>query len=555
MIRNNTRNLIVLSMCVLGLTVFCMPTVNAQVALRNSPIVPEKDQAYLGDGKVEELPREIKAQGDFAALYDAVDKEDSLRLKQLLDAGADINDVDEDGLTVLMYAVVDKKKKIIPQLLQAGADVNASVEDGFTILMNECKEGHADTVKQLLKTNVDVNVADKDGLTALMYASDQGNAAIVKQLLKAGANVNVADKNGWTPLMYANSKSKGAVKQLLKAGANVNAVDKDGDTVLIQASYQGNTDIVKELLKAGANVNTADKDGVTALMAALKGDYDDRHLWEKEIDNSSLHIARLLLKAGADVNTKNQEGKTALDLTHNCDMIKLLVSAGAKIRKGDELSTYSCIGDTKKVKELLATGANVNAKDSSGDPALKYAAGQGNIPLLQVLLKAGADVHAKDAKGYTAMWWAGGENVKKLLLDAGAEPIPPAPEGISCENVDTSNVNKKMLKKVLASIKEMEKDVVAIWKPDGFYDFGFGHDAPYQDLFYYDNPYANPSGMGIRVEHKDGGENLVIYGPFPAFIMHQCVMPVKENASAAFCCAVHELDPQYKVRQYSLSFP
>ena len=553
MIRNNTRNLIVLSMCVLGLTVFCMPTVNAQVALRNSPIVPEKDQAYLGDGKVEELPREIKAQGDFAALYDAVDKEDSLRLKQLLDAGADINDVDEDGLTVLMYAVVDKKKKIIPQLLQAGADVNASVEDGFTILMNECKEGRADTVKQLLKTNVDVNVADKDGLTALMYASDQGNAAIVKQLLKAGANVNVADKNGWTPLMYANSKSKGAVKQLLKAGANVNAGDKDGDTVLIQAGYQGNTDIVKLLLKAGANVNIADKDGITALMAAVKGAYNGRQLWLKGTDDSSLEVARLLLKAGADVNVPNKEGKTSLELAYGADMIKLLLNAGAQIRKGDELSTYSYIGDTEKVKELLATGVDINAKDSLGETALMRASNGGHADTVQTLLQAGADVHAKDEKGYTVMWTARGENVKKLLLEAGAEPIASDPEDISCENVDTSVVNKKMLKKVLASLKEMEKMVLKSWSPDVYSDFGGG--GPYPDLFYYDDPYANPDGMGIRVEHKDGGENLVIYGPFPKLIMHQCVMPVKENASAAFCCAVHELDPKYEVRQYSLSFP
>ena len=105
---------------------------------------------------------------------------------------------------------------------------------------------------------------------------------------------------------------------------------------------------------------------------------------------------------------------------------------------------------------------------------------------------------------------------------------------------------------MLASIKEMEKNVVTAWKPDGFYDFGFGENAPYRDLFCYNNPYANPLSMEISVGHKSGGETLVIYGPNPETLFHQCVMPVKENADAAFCCAVHELNPEYEVRQYSL---
>lgn len=136
---------------------------------------------------------------------------------------------------------------------------------------------------------------------------------------------------------------------------------------------------------------------------------------------------------------------------------------------------------------------------------------------------------------------------------AAADPIPPDPKNISCENVDTSNVNKKMLRKVLVSLKKMEKSVLKSWSPDIYSDFRFR--GPYPEFFYYDAPYPNPGGMGIHVLHKDGGESLVIYGPFPILIRHQCVMPVKENASAAFCCAVHELDPKYEVRQYSLSFP
>ncbi len=86
-----------------------------------------------------------------------------------------------------------------------------------------------------------------------------------------------------------------------------------------------------------------------------------------------------------------------------------------------------CMGDTAKVKELLAAGADVNAKDEAGCTPLYQACrammGQKSV---EVLLAAGADVNARDTQGKTPLYAAaesgGGQNVIKQLLAHKADP-------------------------------------------------------------------------------------------------------------------------------------
>lgn len=76
-------------------------------------------------------------------------------------------------------------------------------------------------------------------------------------------------------------------------------------------------------------------------------------------------------------------------------------------------------------QEALEAGANVNAKDESGNTALHLAAlDDNNLKLAQLLLDSGADVDAKNDRGVTALHTAAGKNDKelaKLLLDRGAD--------------------------------------------------------------------------------------------------------------------------------------
>ena len=84
-------------------------------------------------------------------------------------------------------------------------------------------------------------------------------------------------------------------------------------------------------------------------------------------------------------------------------------------------------GDVKQVQELLKKGADVNAKDGHGSPALVLAAEsdyRGRTELMKLLLEKGADVNAKTKGGWTALMEAalrGHVELVKLLLDKGAD--------------------------------------------------------------------------------------------------------------------------------------
>ena len=139
-------------------------------------------------------------------------------VKTLLDAGANVNFVDDSGNTVLHRAITNKnpefladKVNIIKSLIDAGANVNAKDKHGQTVLHyaaseynpNEYDEydefkGHnkhnKEIVKLLIDSGADVNAVDNDGKTALYMATKVGNDDNVKLLIDAGADATITNK-------------------------------------------------------------------------------------------------------------------------------------------------------------------------------------------------------------------------------------------------------------------------------------------------------------------------------------------------------------------------
>ena len=80
-------------------------------------------------------------------------------------------------------------------------------------------------------------------------------------------------------------------------------------------------------------------------------------------------------------------------------------------------------GHLEVVQALLAKGADVNAKESTGYNALIEASRYGHVKLVQALLAKGADVNAKTNRGDNALSVAKEHaDVTALLLQAGAKP-------------------------------------------------------------------------------------------------------------------------------------
>ena len=63
-------------------------------------------------------------------------------------------------------------------------------------------------------------------------------------------------------------------------------------------------------------------------------------------------------------------------------------------------------GNIEAVKQHLATGADVNAKNKVGQTPLHWVASEGHKEIAELLIAGGADVNAKDEFGETPLDWA-----------------------------------------------------------------------------------------------------------------------------------------------------
>jgi ankyrin repeat protein len=81
-------------------------------------------------------------------------------------------------------------------------------------------------------------------------------------------------------------------------------------------------------------------------------------------------------------------------------------------------------GNIEAVKQHLAAGTDVNAKEEDGSTPLHQAAWEGHKEIAELLITKGADVSAKDEDGWTPLHYAadyGHKEIVELLIAKGAD--------------------------------------------------------------------------------------------------------------------------------------
>lgn len=105
-------------------------------------------------------------------------------------------------------------------------------------------------------------------------------------------------------------------------------------------------------------------------------------------------------------------------------LVLTLTACGKRLKTEDAALIASArTGHAGTVRDMIASGANVNVKEEHGNTALIEAARNGHDDVVRTLLAAGADFKAKNDDGKTALMLAaqgGHEDVVRALREAGA---------------------------------------------------------------------------------------------------------------------------------------
>jgi ankyrin repeat protein len=107
----------------------------------------------------------------------------------LLNRGADADLIGAFGLTAVSAAVTYNDTESIKAILQKAKNIDAVDRDGYSSLMWAAYNEHDNTeiIQSLLDRGANVNLKAKNGTTALSWALQKGNTKTVALLKKAGA--------------------------------------------------------------------------------------------------------------------------------------------------------------------------------------------------------------------------------------------------------------------------------------------------------------------------------------------------------------------------------
>lgn len=352
----------------------------------------------------------------------------------LLNAGANVLDVEESGKNVLHIAAKASSTEIIQKLSSNTQLLNSKTKQGYTPLLIAAENGNIKTCEMLLKAGADSSSSTKNGenvmhlaarvgdgnlikilvvkslinsknmedATPIMLAAENGHAQTCEILLKAGADPFIAVNSGWNALHCAVGSGKLETVRVLSANKKlIDTQTKKGFTPYMLAIDYENFQVAEFLFKSGANLTLQNSDGFNAMHFAVshkKTEVVKMLATNKQLINIKttegitplilaakkgyLRILEILLKAGADLNITDNEENTALHL--------------AAVNEQTEIVEYLA-----KQKQLL------NAKKpKSGATPLLEAAFNGRKNICEMLIKAGADLNTTDNQENTALHWA-----------------------------------------------------------------------------------------------------------------------------------------------------
>jgi len=341
----------------------------------------------------------VQDEDGMTALMIAAQKNYQFIIKPFLNDKDCLNIEDKYGNNVLFYSVACGKfianeaisNNTYPkELIRSGIDINHINRNGETALVYCIKNECFKPILHLIRSpDLDVNVADNNGKTAAMYLVEKGNYFDYLNLHRKNCNYD-----------YININTNESVLSILLS--KMYSSVEDPESLALYISY---IQIFTVSVSYQIDFNIpVDNDENTAFMVTLG---------MKDLESATLcakHLRRL------DLSVKNKYGENATSLCFKfgypdiLDIVKENPTFNYYFRDSVNQNTllmYSVINECLFMKELLENDPNIiNDVNRKNENALIIATKINQVKAVETLLNYGINIDHQDDLGNTALHYA-----------------------------------------------------------------------------------------------------------------------------------------------------
>ncbi|MCC8483024.1 MAG: ankyrin repeat domain-containing protein [Rickettsia endosymbiont of Labidopullus appendiculatus] len=341
------------------------------------------------------------------------------RYKEGFDLGlAKITDLDYqdiDGKTILMHAIINGFYSGVDKLLQRGADVNLIDNQGANALIYCADIPHIKYLKQIVEKTTDINHKAKivqggaaiHGVMAstgkIMFASELNDE--LKDVGSIFDNLNklVADES----FTFAGVGNIG-VLEFAGDGLTVTIGEPKKEHNNIPANQDKTLRLIKILTEKGADINAQNDLGQTPFFLAC-------------IHNFKYLAYEIVNQYELDFNLSDSNGNTSVYFGTSLgepNVLRLLLFKGVVQAIIDN--------DNSAIKVFISKGADLSILNTKGNNLWHYVAWFGADKVMESLVAKSSNIDLKAANDekYTPLWLAsqqGHSNIVKWLAEHGAD--------------------------------------------------------------------------------------------------------------------------------------
>ena len=336
----------------------------------------------------------------------------------MLDRGAVVDSRDLSGATALHWACQYGKLEVCKILCERGADIEARAKYDTTPLHIATRSNFLPIVQFLLELKANTEVRTSKALTPLHIAAMKGLSNAAQRLLQFKAQPNSVTMRRCTPLHFASIQGDiPTVKQLCRYSADVNAVDMDQNTPQANAVKNGHTYIAAFLGRSGFPVFDLIDDELLVTILSFASNQCLRwfSLTSKRFYRASQAIWQ---NRCIGIGCANPEKPRLDHSTHFSLVVQIATYYRIDLTNPSQLEA-AFLGEIQRVGmknaqpvhikpevaalAILDHGANPNAKQRTGVPALHMALGKRAYDVVHAIVERGGDINVQQVNGNTGL--------------------------------------------------------------------------------------------------------------------------------------------------------